>query len=265
MTTFAKLEFYGAAQNVTGSVPPRSLRKENPHRLRTLPEREPGRNGTFQVNPEIDAVVLTHAHLDHCGLLPRLVNRIQRSSTPQGNSGHRADRPARQRQINEEGAGKRKDTRRRDESGRTQSFRSTPLTGDGGQATPESRIPSTLQLARANRQIRQRRSHIKSGIPWSPSQSEMKPEPSSSRETWGVMTCPFSKTQAHRTSRLCRLRIDIRRQGHRRKKTSRLNSLRSSTRHQGEKQHHHPSFAIERTQELIYFLAQLLKEDEIPT
>ena len=72
-----KLQFLGAAQNVTGS---RHLLEANGARLlvdcgfyqeRQFRERnwEP-----FTVDPRtIDAVLLTHAHLDHCGLLPKLV------------------------------------------------------------------------------------------------------------------------------------------------------------------------------------------------
>ena len=72
-----KLMFLGAAQNVTGS---RHLLQANGTRLlvdcglyqeRHFRDRnwEP-----FTVPPEsIDAVLLTHAHLDHCGLLPKLV------------------------------------------------------------------------------------------------------------------------------------------------------------------------------------------------
>ena len=72
-----KLQFLGAAQNVTGS---RHLLEANGTRLlvdcglyqeRHFQERnwEP-----LTVPPDsIDAVLLTHAHLDHCGLLPKLV------------------------------------------------------------------------------------------------------------------------------------------------------------------------------------------------
>jgi len=73
----AKLSFLGAAQNVTGS---RFLLEVDKTRLlvdcglyqeRQLKSRnwEP-----FPVPPaDINAVLLTHAHLDHCGLLPKLV------------------------------------------------------------------------------------------------------------------------------------------------------------------------------------------------
>src|SRR4030042_6990341 len=71
-----KLKFLGAAQNVTGS---RHLLEANGTQIlvdcglyqeRQFRERnwEP-----FTCPPEsLDAVLLTHAHLDHCGLLPKL-------------------------------------------------------------------------------------------------------------------------------------------------------------------------------------------------
>jgi len=72
-----KLKFLGAAQNVTGS---RHLLQANGTRLLVdcglYQERQfKARNWEpFEVPPEsIDAVLLTHAHLDHCGLLPKLV------------------------------------------------------------------------------------------------------------------------------------------------------------------------------------------------
>lgn len=72
-----KLRFLGAAQNVTGS---RHLIEANGTRVLVdcglYQEREfKSRNwDPFVVPPDtIDAVCLTHAHLDHCGLLPKLV------------------------------------------------------------------------------------------------------------------------------------------------------------------------------------------------
>ncbi len=72
-----KLQFLGAAQNVTGS---RHLLQANGTRLLVdcglYQERQfQARNWEpFTVPPgSIDAVLLTHAHLDHCGLLPKLV------------------------------------------------------------------------------------------------------------------------------------------------------------------------------------------------
>ena len=72
-----KLSFLGAAQNVTGS---QYLIETNKVRLLVdcglYQERElRGRNWSpFSIPPKsLDAVLLTHAHLDHNGLLPRLV------------------------------------------------------------------------------------------------------------------------------------------------------------------------------------------------
>jgi len=72
-----KLRFLGAAQNVTGS---RHLLEADGTRLLVdcglYQERHLlARNWeAFAVPPDsIDAVLLTHAHLDHCGLLPKLV------------------------------------------------------------------------------------------------------------------------------------------------------------------------------------------------
>jgi metallo-beta-lactamase family protein len=73
----ARLSFLGAARNVTGS---RYCLEVNGLRLLIdcglYQEREyRSRNwDPFPVPPEtVDAVLLTHAHLDHCGLLPKLV------------------------------------------------------------------------------------------------------------------------------------------------------------------------------------------------
>ncbi len=72
-----KLSFLGASQNVTGS---RYMVEANGKRLLVdcglYQERDlRGRNWeSFPIAPQsIDAVLLTHAHLDHCGLLPKLV------------------------------------------------------------------------------------------------------------------------------------------------------------------------------------------------
>ncbi len=73
-----KLEFYGAAQSVTGSMHLISTNGKKilldcglfqGHRNETI-----SRNKNFPFNPaEIDAVVLSHAHIDHSGNLPNLV------------------------------------------------------------------------------------------------------------------------------------------------------------------------------------------------
>jgi metallo-beta-lactamase family protein len=72
-----KLRFLGAAQNVTGS---RHLLEVDGTRILVdcglYQERQfaPRNWAPFDVPPaSIDAVLLTHAHLDHCGLLPKLV------------------------------------------------------------------------------------------------------------------------------------------------------------------------------------------------
>ncbi len=72
-----KLRFLGAAQNVTGS---RHMLEANGVRLLIdcglYQERQLIKRNwdPFPVPPDsIDAVLLTHAHLDHCGLLPKLV------------------------------------------------------------------------------------------------------------------------------------------------------------------------------------------------
>jgi len=71
------IKFLGAAQNVTGS---RYLLEANGFRILIdcglYQERDlRGRNwDPFPVPPDtLEAVLLTHAHLDHCGLLPKLV------------------------------------------------------------------------------------------------------------------------------------------------------------------------------------------------
>jgi len=72
-----KLSFFGAAKNVTGS---RYLLETNEKRILIdcglYQERDyRGRNWEpFPVEPStIDTVLLTHAHVDHCGFLPKLV------------------------------------------------------------------------------------------------------------------------------------------------------------------------------------------------
>jgi metallo-beta-lactamase family protein len=71
-----KISFFGAAHNVTGSrylleaCGQRVLVDCGIHQERELRQRD---WDPFPVDPaSIDAVVLTHAHLDHCGFIPRL-------------------------------------------------------------------------------------------------------------------------------------------------------------------------------------------------
>ncbi len=72
-----KLSFLGAAQNVTGSrflleaMGKKVLIDCGLYQERQLLDRN---WDPFPVNPsQIDAMLLTHAHLDHCGLIPKLV------------------------------------------------------------------------------------------------------------------------------------------------------------------------------------------------
>ncbi len=74
-----KLSFFGAAKNVTGS---RYLLETNEKRILIdcgmYQERDyRGRNWEpFPVEPStIDTVLLTHAHVDHCGFLPKVGKR----------------------------------------------------------------------------------------------------------------------------------------------------------------------------------------------
>ena len=72
-----RITFLGAAQNVTGSaflVEARGVRLLVDCGLHQEREFAARNWRSFPVSPEtLDAVLLTHAHLDHCGLLPKLV------------------------------------------------------------------------------------------------------------------------------------------------------------------------------------------------
>lgn len=75
-----QVTFFGAARTVTGSM---HLVEVGPHRLlldcglhRGPREEARARNRTFPFDPTtIDAVILSHAHVDHCGNLPNLVRQ----------------------------------------------------------------------------------------------------------------------------------------------------------------------------------------------
>src|SRR3972149_3260281 len=75
-----KISFHGAARTVTGS---QHLLRVNGHSLLLECGLYQGhrqeafqRNRTFHYNPaEVDAVILSHAHIDHSGNLPNLVRQ----------------------------------------------------------------------------------------------------------------------------------------------------------------------------------------------
>ena len=73
-----KIHFFGATRTVTGS---QYLLEVNGQRLlldcgsyQGPRQESANRNRTFNFKPaEVDAVILSHAHLDHCGNLPNLI------------------------------------------------------------------------------------------------------------------------------------------------------------------------------------------------
>ncbi len=75
-----RITFHGAAQTVTGS---QHLIEANGSKIlldcglyQGRREESYRRNRTFQFDPrQLDAVVLSHAHIDHCGNLPNLINQ----------------------------------------------------------------------------------------------------------------------------------------------------------------------------------------------
>ncbi len=74
-----KIAFHGAARTVTGSK--HLITLDNGKKLlldcglfQGMGDRTDELNKTFGFNPrEVDYVILSHAHIDHCGLLPKLV------------------------------------------------------------------------------------------------------------------------------------------------------------------------------------------------
>lgn len=76
---FMKISFHGAARTVTGSK--HLIRLENGKQVlldcgmfQGLGKETDELNGHFGFNPQkVDALVLSHAHIDHTGLIPRLV------------------------------------------------------------------------------------------------------------------------------------------------------------------------------------------------
>ncbi|MXV51612.1 MBL fold metallo-hydrolase [Pedobacter sp. HMF7647] len=74
-----KITFHGAAQNVTGSKHLITLNNGTQILLdcgmfQGMGEETDELNGYFGFNPKkVDHLVLSHAHIDHCGLIPRLV------------------------------------------------------------------------------------------------------------------------------------------------------------------------------------------------
>ena len=74
-----KIKFCGAARSVTGS---RHLLEINGQKILLdcgmfqggAKDKARTQNENFLFNPkEVDVVLLSHAHIDHCGMLPRLM------------------------------------------------------------------------------------------------------------------------------------------------------------------------------------------------
>ena len=75
-----KLSFHGADRSVTGSCHRVECAGKPSYRLRPLsgrPRRAPRSTpaSSVSIRPSVDVLLLTHAHLDHCGRIPLLVKR----------------------------------------------------------------------------------------------------------------------------------------------------------------------------------------------
>lgn len=78
-TKFMKIAFHGAARTVTGSKHLLTLKSGRKVLLdcgmfQGMGDRTDSLNRNFGFEPtEVDAMILSHAHVDHCGLIPKLV------------------------------------------------------------------------------------------------------------------------------------------------------------------------------------------------
>jgi metallo-beta-lactamase family protein len=75
-----KLKFYGAARQVTGSM--HMVVKDNFNLLLECGMQQGKRKESFETNrnflfnpSDVNALILTHAHIDHCGNIPTLMNK----------------------------------------------------------------------------------------------------------------------------------------------------------------------------------------------
>ena len=134
------LQFLGGARTVTGSQLPADDRpRAGPHRLRDVPgQPERDRSATAcrwaSSPPTLDAILVTHAHLDHCGLpaggRPRGLPRPDLPDHRDGRAGR--DRPARQRPA-------------------PGGVREAPLAAGSARHPEEARRPTTKAASRSTR------------------------------------------------------------------------------------------------------------------
>jgi metallo-beta-lactamase family protein len=271
-----ELGFYGAAQNVTGSsylletregriLIDCGLYQERQYRKRNW--------DNFPVPPRsIDAVLLTHAHLDHCGRLPKLVRegfagRIYCTSATADIAGIVLEDSAR---IQEEDAEfKRK---RHEKEGRKAPHPEIPLyTGEDVEKTlplfqllPYEKTTSILKGVEAT--------FVNAGHILGSSMVRLEVDTSEGRRTlvfsgdvgrWDkpIIEDPtlfeqadYIQMESTYGDRLHRDEGDI---------GERLSEIINSTCEKGGNIVV-PSFALERTQELLYHLNLLLMEDRIP-